>query len=148
MTLIADDNALTGLFFEQQKNTSSLDALVKSDLPIFSLVEQQLNEYLQGTRKNFDIPLNPTGTDFQRNVWKIIAEIPYGNTVSYRYVAERIGKPRSVRAVARAIGSNPMLLLIPCHRVIGSNGKLVGYAGGLERKQHLLHSEKKKCSHS
>lgn len=141
--LVSDGNVLTGLFFEQQKSRVLLNDFTEAELPIFSLVEQQLHEYVQGIRKNFEIPFNPFGTDFQQKVWHAVAEISYGSTVSYRHLAERIGNPRSVRAVARAVGVNPILLLIPCHRVIGSNGKLVGYAGGLERKQFVLNIEKK-----
>ncbi len=148
ITLMSDGNVVTGIFFEQQKNMPLLNAFTQTDLPIFSLVEQQLHEYAQGIRKKFKIPLNPVGTNFQRKVWQAVAEIPYGSTVSYRHVAERMGNPRSVRAVAHAVASNPILLLIPCHRIIGSNGKLVGYAGGVERKQIMLTIEKNNCNQS
>jgi len=144
IVLISDGNALTGLFFEKQKNMPHLDSLQQNDIPLFSLVKQQLAEYLGGTRQQFQIPLTPTtGTAFQQRVWNALAKIPYGSTLSYRQLAEHIGAPKSVRAIAHATGCNPISLIIPCHRIIGSNGKLVGYAGGLERKQMVLDIEKK-----
>ena len=101
-------------------------------------VAMQLDEYFQGVRKNFDLPLNPAGTGFQRKVWDALLAIPYGETRTYREIAEAAGCPRGFRAVGMANNKNPIAIIIPCHRVIGSNGKLVGYAGGLGRKEALL----------
>ena len=102
---------------------------------------RQFSEYLIRERKSFDLPFKLTGTDFQKRVWKTLCEIPYGETRSYKQIAEAIGNPKAVRAVGMANNRNPLLVLVPCHRVIGCNGKLVGYAAGLEKKQFLLHLE-------
>lgn len=101
----------------------------------------QLDEYFAGMRKDFDIPLLFAGTDFQKKIWHKLMEIPYGTTVSYSEMAHRIGKPTAVRAVAAANGANAISIFVPCHRVIGSNGTLTGYAGGLESKKFLLNLE-------
>jgi methylated-DNA-[protein]-cysteine S-methyltransferase len=98
----------------------------------------QLREYFAGKRKNFDFPLAPKGTEFQLAVWNALLEIPYGDTRTYAQLAHRIGRPSAVRAVGAANGANPIPVIIPCHRVIGSNGTLTGYGGGIERKQWLL----------
>ena len=102
---------------------------------------RQFSEYLTGERKSFDLPFKLTGTDFQNRVWKALCEIPYGETRSYKQIAEAIGNPKAVRAVGMANNRNPLLVLVPCHRVIGCNGQLVGYAVGLDKKQFLLHLE-------
>ena len=99
---------------------------------------KQLQAYFEGERDSFTLPIWPIGSPFQQEVWKALQQIPYGSTCSYRDVAVRIGRPEAVRAVANAIGANPLSLLIPCHRVIGQNKRLTGYAGGLEAKQQLL----------
>jgi AraC family transcriptional regulator of adaptative response/methylated-DNA-[protein]-cysteine methyltransferase len=104
----------------------------------FAALQAQLEEYFAGRRRQFDLPLVLAGTDFQQKVWTILQEIPYGETRSYKQQAERLGKPEAIRAVARANGDNRISILIPCHRVIGANGELVGYGGGLWRKQYLL----------
>lgn len=105
---------------------------------------RQLTEYLDGVRKTFDLPLNPQGTEFQKKVWKALCDIPYGETRSYKQVAEAIKNPKAPRAVGMANNRNPIMIFIPCHRVIGSNGSLVGYGGGLEMKERLLAMEKVK----
>ena len=116
-------------------------------LPLFDHVETQLTKYLQGSRQTFEIPYSlKKGTIFQQKVWNTMAKITYGNVLSYRQLAELIGATQSTRAVANATGRNPISLIIPCHRIIGSNGSLTGYAGGLERKKALLELEKKKKS--
>jgi methylated-DNA-[protein]-cysteine S-methyltransferase len=102
---------------------------------------RQLNEYFAGTRREFDLPLRSQGTQFQQRVWRELAAIPYGQTWSYGDLAARIGKPSASRAVGLANGRNPISILVPCHRVIGANGSLTGYGGGLERKQWLLEHE-------
>jgi methylated-DNA-[protein]-cysteine S-methyltransferase len=101
-------------------------------------LEAQLREYFSGKRQTFDFPLAPKGTEFQLAVWNALLEIPYGDTITYAELARRIGKPSAVRAVGAANGANPIPVIIPCHRVIGSNGTLTGYGGGIERKQWLL----------
>ena len=106
------------------------------------LVQTQLGEYFQGTRREFSVPLHAPGSPFQRRVWNALQTIPYGKTVSYQEQAQRIGKPTAVRAVANANGANRVSIIIPCHRVIGSDGSLTGYAGGLQRKQWLLAHER------
>ncbi len=102
----------------------------------------QLDEYFAGKRTTFDLPLRPRGTDFQQEVWRELLTIPYGATTSYSEIARRIGRPRAVRAVANAIGANPISILIPCHRVVGSSGMLTGYRGGLQAKRTLLAVER------
>lgn len=109
-----------------------------------SLIERckaQLEEYFQGRRRIFDVPLAPRGTAFQQRVWLRLREVPYGETCSYASISSGIGSPKSHRAVGAANGRNPLSIIVPCHRVIGSNGQLTGYAGGLERKQWLLRHE-------
>lgn len=101
----------------------------------------QLNEYFEGTRENFDLKLNPEGTDFQKTVWNTLQSIPYGKTISYLNLSKQIGDIKAIRAVANANGKNPIWIIIPCHRVIGSDGSLTGYAGGLHRKQWLIEHE-------
>ncbi len=105
-------------------------------------VIDELDEYFIGKRREFGIPLEPRGTPFQLRVWKELTRIPYGETISYLQLAERIGSPRAVRAVGAANGANPIPVIIPCHRVIGSSGRLVGYGGGLDRKETLLAIER------
>ena len=101
----------------------------------------QLNEYFEGTRKAFSLKLNPEGTDFQKKVWKQLEQIPFGKTVSYLDLTKTLGDVKAIRAVANANGKNPLWIIVPCHRVIGSDGSLTGYAGGLHRKQWLLEHE-------
>ena len=101
----------------------------------------QLNEYFEGKRKQFDLKLNPTGTAFQKQVWVELQNIPYGKTMSYLNLSKQLGDVKAIRAVANANGKNPIWIIIPCHRVIGSDGSLTGYAGGLQRKQWLLEHE-------
>ncbi len=113
-----------------------------SEIPDFlKKAVTQLQEYFEGSRNTFDIELNPSGTDFQRKVWSELSKIPYGKTVSYLDIAKRLGDPKTIRAAATANGKNPLWVVIPCHRVIGSDGSLTGYAGGLWRKKWLLAHE-------
>lgn len=102
---------------------------------------KQLEEYFNYKRKDFDIPLLPVGTDFQKKIWEILLDIPFGKTTTYLKQAEKLGNNKAVRAVANANGANAISIIIPCHRIIGSNGKLIGYAGGLNTKQKLLELE-------
>lgn len=109
--------------------------------PVLATAAAQIDEYLAGTRTAFDLPLAPGGTPFQRAVWDAVAAIPFGTTASYLDIARAIGRPDRVRAVGAANGANPLLVVVPCHRVVGSDGTLVGYAGGLHRKRQLLELE-------
>ena len=113
----------------------------RPESPLLETAKTQLDEYFQGARNNFELPLSLTGTPFQQLVWNALKAIPYGTTTSYGAIANAIDRPRAVRAVGRAIGSNPIPLIIPCHRVIGAGGKLTGFSGGLDRKRWLLHRE-------
>lgn len=110
---------------------------------VLEQTKKQLDEYFAGTRKAFDIPLHPVGTEFQQQVWNALLEIPYGETRSYKDIALSIANPKGIRAVAQAIGANGISILIPCHRVIGSNHSLTGFAGGIEAKRILLQIERK-----
>jgi methylated-DNA-[protein]-cysteine S-methyltransferase len=101
----------------------------------------QFKEYFEGSRKDFDLKLNPSGTDFQKKVWDALLEIPFGKTISYLELSKRLGDVKAIRAVASANGKNPLWIVVPCHRVIGTNGDLTGYAGGLHRKKWLLEHE-------
>ena len=112
----------------------------KSD-PVLDIAVRQLDEYFATRRNSLEVPLMPIGTDFQKTVWQALLQIPYGATLSYRDIAAMIGKDNSVRAIANAIGANPLSIFIPCHRVIGADGSLTGYAGGLPAKRHLLSLE-------
>lgn len=102
---------------------------------------QQLDAYFEGSLKSFDLPLSPPGTTFQQKVWKSLQQIPYGSTTTYLTLAKKLGDPKAIRAVGRANGQNPLAVIIPCHRVIGSDNSLIGYAGGIERKRQLLQHE-------
>ncbi len=110
-------------------------------VPVLKKARIQLDQYFRGRLKNFSLPVSLDGTDFQKKVWRALLKIPYGTTKSYQQVAKAIGRPKAVRAVASAIGANPICLVVPCHRVIGSNGTLTGYAYGLKRKKALLRLE-------
>jgi len=119
-----------------------LDArFVEKNDEILEKTRKQLDEYLNGNRKEFDIPLLMVGTDFQRRVWKALMRVPYGATSTYGQIAEDIASPRAVRAVGNANRTNPISIIVPCHRVIGSNGELIGYGGGLSLKKWLLRLE-------
>lgn len=107
----------------------------------------KLIDYLDGRRINMELPIDLRGTDFQQQVWKLVMDVPYGETASYKTIAERLGRPSAVRAVAGAIGANPVLFIVPCHRIIGSNGKLTGFRGGLPMKESLLRLEKECKQH-
>ena len=110
--------------------------------PLQREVDKQMGEYFEGKRKEFDLPLRPEGTDFQKKVWNALLEIPFGETRSYQDIANAVGSPKACRAVGMANHQNPIIIVIPCHRVIGKNGKLVGYGGGLSMKEKLLLLEK------
>ena len=136
VTFVEEDGTLLAITTHQTYECE------RSETPLIKEAYRQLSEYLIGERKSFDLPFNPRGTEFQRQVWKALFDIPYGETRSYKQIAEAIGNPKAVRAVGMANNRNPLLIVIPCHRVIGANGKLVGYAAGIEMKEYLLKLEK------
>ena len=136
VTIVEEDGALLAITIHRTYEG------IKQETPLTKEAFRQLSEYLLGERKSFDLPLNPRGTVFQQQVWKALCDIPYGETRSYKQIAEAIGNPKAVRAVGMANNRNPLLIVVPCHRVIGANGKLVGYAAGIEKKEFLLKLEK------
>ncbi|MGH8862623.1 MAG: methylated-DNA--[protein]-cysteine S-methyltransferase [Jatrophihabitantaceae bacterium] len=146
LTLVRDDDGFTGLYFPQHwtnPDTSSFGPRVDpAEDHAFAAAITQLDEYFAGRRRDFDLPLNPKGSPPARRVWQLLTEIPYGRTTTYGAVAKQVGNGISARAVGGLVGHNPVSILIACHRVVGSTGKLTGYAGGLDRKQHLLELEK------
>jgi methylated-DNA-[protein]-cysteine S-methyltransferase len=135
---IIKEDELCSLVFEDKKEEAEND-----DHPLFDQLINQLEDYFNGKLKKFDIPLNPQGTTFQKRVWAKLRGVPFGARISYAELAEIYGEKKAVRAVAAANGANPITILIPCHRIIGSHGKLTGYAWGLERKKRLLQHEMK-----
>ena len=140
LLLGSDGEALTGAWFDGQRYHPSMGAewQRRSDLPILQSAARELAEYFAGERTEFELALAPSGTSFQRSVWRAIASVPYGETIAYRDLAERVGQPRAVRAAGAATGRNPWSIIIPCHRIVGADGALTGYAGGIERKRALL----------
>lgn len=142
LLLTSDGTALTGLFTRPSRKMQSTEGWIE-DAAIEPLAQsaRQLGEYFDGTRRRFDLPLRLHGTEFQQRVWQALIEIPYGTTWSYGQLAQRLGNPNASRAVGLANGSNPISILVPCHRVIGADGSLTGYGGGLERKRWLLEHE-------
>ena len=136
VTFVEEDGTLLAIATHRSYDGTKLET------PLIQEAYRQLTEYLKGERMSFDLPLNPRGTDFQKRVWRALCEIPYGETRSYKQVAEAIGNPKAVRAVGMANNRNPLLIVIPCHRVIGANGKLVGYAAGMDKKEFLLKRER------
>ena len=115
---------------------------MKQESPFFAQLKTELKEYFEGKRREFSVPIELVGTDFQKKVWAELLKIPYGKTISYKQLAERVGNSNASRAVANANGMNKISLIVPCHRVIGADGSLTGYASGLERKRFVLDLEK------
>ncbi len=146
LLLAGDSQALRIVSFQSSKHAEPPQADWKQDKAPFAEVIRQLRAYFRGERKEFDLPLAPEGTEFQLRVWNRLRTIPYGETISYAQLAERIGDPKAVRAVGLANGSNPIPIIIPCHRVIGSDGSLTGFGGGLPTKKMLLELESKQLS--
>lgn len=137
LELIVSDDALMHLRFLETEP----DRYPRHDNHIIQQTAKELSEYFDGSRKAFTIPLDPEGTDFQHSVWRGLREIPYGQTTTYGELARKLGDPNKMRAVGRANGQNPIPIIIPCHRVIGTGGNLIGYGGGIVRKQFLLQHE-------
>lgn len=139
LLLGADEHSLRLIWFSTPRHPLPRDVVLEQGgNAVLRETRAQLDAYFTGTLRSFDLPLQPVGTPFQREVWAILARIPYGQTWSYRDVAERIGKPQAVRAVGAANGRNPIPIVVPCHRVIGADGSLTGFGGGLPMKQFLL----------
>lgn len=138
----AEGDAVTGLYFEGQKHfPPELPPLTEANTVLLAL-QREIAEYFAGQRQQFTATLKPQGTPFQQSVWNLLLTIPCGQTLTYGELAAQLGKPAAIRAVASAIGRNPISIAIPCHRVIGKNGSLTGYAGGIERKAALLLRER------
>jgi methylated-DNA-[protein]-cysteine S-methyltransferase len=140
--LTADEKGLTGINFQDVEGAKNppIDSIESAEP--FKEAERQISAYFRGELKEFTLPLSFKGTAFQRTVWRALSSIPYGETISYRELAGRIGNPKACRAVGAANGCNPLPIVVPCHRVIGSNGKLTGYYGGVRLKEYLLNLEK------
>jgi len=140
LQLVASDAGLAAILWQNDRpNRVVLDIETEdSSHPVLRETERQLGEYFAGRRNRFDLPLDPVGTAFQRKVWRALLTIPFGETRSYQQIATQVGHPKAVRAVGAANGRNPLSIVAPCHRVIGSNGKLTGFAGGLDTKAYLL----------
>lgn len=134
LKIFATDNGITSILFTEELGNND-------NHPLLELAVTQLDEYFSSKRDSFDLPLAPEGTDFQKRVWDELLTIPFGKTTTYLAMAKRLGDEKVIRAAASANGKNPIAIIIPCHRVIGSDGKLTGYAGGLWRKEWLLKHE-------
>jgi len=141
LTLVASDAGLAAILWENDAPGRVRLDFAAGDHPVLREAERQLGEYFAGTRTAFDLPLDFTGTDFQKSVWQALLTIPFGETRSYAQIARQIGRPRAMRAVGAANGRNPISIVAPCHRVIGANGTLTGFAGGLGNKELLLRLE-------
>ena len=151
MIACADESGISMLEFSERKSLNKelediskyfKANIIQGENPHFKTLEKELNDYFEGKIQEFTVPLSPVGTDFQKKVWEVLRTIPYGTTRSYQQQADILGNPKAVRAVANANGLNKISIIIPCHRVIGSNGTLTGYGGGIWRKQKLLELEK------
>jgi methylated-DNA-[protein]-cysteine S-methyltransferase len=146
LTLVAEDGAIVGLYMNLQRHRPDDGDLGEPDrrgrqAAPFKTAADQLDGYFAGALTRFTLPMAPRGSEFQQRVWTALQDIPYGQTESYGELAERIGSPRAARAVGLANGKNPISIVIPCHRVVGSDGNLTGYGGGLDRKKQLLDLE-------
>ena len=142
LLLVGDGDTLHGLYMQDGRKPKQIAPSWKAAAAPFADVKTQLEEYFAGARTTFQVPLAAAGAPFEREVWHALETIPYGETVSYGEIARRVGQPTAARAVGTANGRNPIAVIVPCHRVIGANGSLTGYGGGLERKQLLLELER------
>ena len=144
LLMTSNERSLNGLYMadSEHKITIGLGWIENANALPFPQSKQQLAEYFKGERKTFDLPVTMVGTDFQLRVWQALLEIPFATTISYTQLAHQIGNPTGIRAVGQANGRNPIAIIIPCHRVVGANGSLTGYGGGIERKAALLEFEK------
>lgn len=137
LTIVQDSHGICGIYYHPH---DPIDGK-KKETHLIQQAAYQLTEYFCGDRKEFDLPLSFHGTEFQQKVWRELCKIPYGSTCTYKEIAERIGIPKGCRAVGMANNQNPIVIVVPCHRVIGANGSLTGYAGGMELKEYLLQLE-------
>jgi len=140
LQIFANPEYITKISFFEKK----IQGAIEEETPLIKKMHLELSAYFAGKRKSFTVPVKPDGTFFQQSVWKALLEIPYGETRSYKQIAETIGKPTACRAVGMANNRNPIPIVIPCHRVVGANGDLIGYAGGLDVKVKLLEIEERK----
>lgn len=140
IAIVENKEKITNIYTYDKISSQDIDVI---ETPLIKEAAKQLEEYFCGKRKSFDFPIDPKGTDFQKKVWRELQNTPYGETLSYKDIAERIGNPKAARAIGMANNKNPILIIIPCHRIIGKNGKLVGYAAGLDMKVQLLEMENK-----
>ncbi len=144
MMIVSDGESIKGIWFGGQKHfksTADDELILCDDLAIFNKVKQWLDDYFDGLNPIIDFRLNPDGTDFAKKVWKILSEIPYGETMTYGEIAARISPTMAARAVGGAVGRNPIAIVVPCHRVLGKNAGLTGYAAGIDKKIELLKIE-------
>lgn len=141
LTLVASDHGLQGVWWPDDARRPQLDD-ADGEHPVLRQAVRELDEYFAGRRTRFDVPLNPHGTAFQQAAWNVLREIPYGQTITYGEQARRLGDPRKARAAGAANGRNPISIIVPCHRVVGSRGTMTGFAGGVSTKQWLLDFER------
>lgn len=146
LTVVASDGRICGLFMAQQRHLPPAERFGRFEPESCAAALQQLEEYFVGARTSFELPIAPSGSPFQLEVWSALCDIPYGETISYGELARRVGRPKASRAVGLANGRNPISIIVPCHRVIGADGSLAGYGSGVERKRHLLDLEQRSSS--
>jgi methylated-DNA-[protein]-cysteine S-methyltransferase len=142
LTLVGDEQGLRRIVFPKENNPATIQDDWRKRPEFFAPVKAQLRAYFKGELKRFDLALTPVGTPFQLKVWQALLAVPYGELVSYKTIAEAIGNPKAVRAVGGAIGKNPIPIVVPCHRCIGSDGSLTGFGGGLDTKKRLIELER------
>lgn len=142
LRLLANDEGLVAVYFPDHKAPRFADFVEQADHPVLRLAQAEFTDYFAGKRLSFSTPLAPTGTAFQQDVWRALRSIPLGTTTTYSAIATGLGKPSAVRAVGAANGRNPLSIIVPCHRVVGADGTLTGYAGGLPAKRWLLDHER------
>jgi len=148
LVVLGDGEAVTGLYLPNHKGWPGPDAAWRQSDAAFAAVREQLAEYFAGARRQFAVPIKVAGTPFQQRVWQELTRIPFGTTITYAQLAHRVGQPTASRAVGAANGRNPISIIVPCHRVIGADGKLTGYAGGVGTKEWLLAWEREKATES
>jgi methylated-DNA-[protein]-cysteine S-methyltransferase len=141
LTIVATNDAIVAIEMSPARPATTANAVREDAYPLLIEARRQLDAYFRGELNTFSLPLRPSGTNFQQRVWKALEDVPYGVTASYNDIAKAIGAPGSARAVGAANGANPLPIVVPCHRVIGSDGSLTGYGGGLDRKRKLLSLE-------
>lgn len=147
LTLVNTDGVLSAVYMNEHARMPNQDSFGENSNAGFEAATEQLNEYFDGRRRQFSLPLAPEGSLFQKRVWQLLTEIPYGRTRTYGELADQLGDRKVIRAVGSANGRNPISIIVPCHRVIGADGSLTGYAGGLERKKFLLELENPTRTH-